>query len=253
MFSLLMPVGRVSRRLIHHSTKKLLRNQGIPQTSDGNREPNLSTNGTGGTGPDLGPTRDAIDFLNQEPASLDNVRLQDKSYYLPTPLVQLAQAQGGGEGAPGTDSPPPDSPKVIGTVNANVRYAVVPPPGESVLLDAAAVDSLLSERAIIAGDLGLSGNGITKLTGTVVNAGSTRLVNVANITATRGALTGELRGALANILNTARAEGVRTLQISASFGNPALEKFAASQAALYGGGYSSVAGQEVFTFILEAP
>lgn len=113
--------------------------------------------------------------------------------------------------------------------------------------------TLAAERGIVASDLGLSGKGIVDLTGTVVDAGTTRIISVANITAVRGALVSEARGALPTILNAARAAGVQTLQISATFANAGLAKFAASQAALYGGYYSSAAGQETLTFILGAP
>jgi RHS repeat-associated protein len=109
------------------------------------------------------------------------------------------------------------------------------------------------ERALSAADLGLSGKGITNLTGTVVNAGTTRIISVGNISATRGALVGELRGALGNILGVARAEGVRTLQIEATFANDTLRQFAARQAAEHGGIFSSVGGREMLTFILGAP
>ena len=71
-----------------------------------------------------------------------------------------------------------------------------------------------------AADLGLSGRGITALEGTVTNAGTTRIINVANIEAETGSLLPELRGALPNILNSARAGGVQTLQVTASFANP---------------------------------
>lgn len=53
-------------------------------------------------------------------------------------------------------------------------------------------------------------------------------------------------------MNAARAEGVQTLQISGTFANPELRAFAASQAAQYGGTYSSVAGRETLTFVLGA-
>jgi hypothetical protein len=99
----------------------------------------------------------------------------------------------------------------------------------------------------------LSGQGITNLAGTVVDAGTTRIIGVGNITAKRGALVGQLRGALPNILNAARADGVHTLQISASFANPGLAAFAAGQAAKHGGTFSSAAGQETLTFILGVP
>ena len=89
----------------------------------------------------------------------------------------------------------------------------------------------------------LSGMGITNLAGEVVNAGTTRIVSVGNITATKGALVGELRGALPNVLNAARAEGVQTLQISATFANPGLRAFAEHQAARYGGAFASAGGR----------
>ena len=54
----------------------------------------------------------------------------------------------------------------------------------------------LAERAIVAADIGLSGLGIRQLTGTVINAGGTRVINVAHIIAEHpGAIpAGEIRG-----------------------------------------------------------
>jgi len=106
-------------------------------------------------------------------------------------------------------------------------------------------------RALTASDLGLSGKGIAKLVGTVTDAGGTRILNVGNIEAvSRGALVGQLRGALPNILSAARAGGVQTLQITGTFANPGLQQFAASQAGQYGGTFSSAGGVEALTFIL---
>ena len=105
-------------------------------------------------------------------------------------------------------------------------------------------------RALVAADLGLSGNGIQALQGSVVNAGSTRIISVANISATRGALAGEARGALSRILAAAHADGVRTLQIEASFANPSLQTFVAAQAELHGGTVVSVGGRDLVTFLL---
>jgi RHS repeat-associated protein len=106
-------------------------------------------------------------------------------------------------------------------------------------------------RDLKAADIGLSGKGIAKVVGTVTDAGSTRIINVAHIeAASKGSLAGELRGALPKILNAARAEGVKTLQITGTFANPGLQQFAASQAAQYGGTFSSVGGFETLTFIL---
>jgi RHS repeat-associated protein len=172
---------------------------------------------------------------------------------------------------------PPDPFGLLGLARANVNKLRAPVPTDPRLQDqynfmqngleflsvavtlpiggegAAAEGAAAAERGIVAADLGLTGKGITNLTGTVVNAGTTRIISVGNITATRGALVGQLRGALPNILNAARAEGVQTLQISASFANPGLAEFAAGQAAQYGGTFSSAAGQETLTFILGAP
>jgi hypothetical protein len=107
------------------------------------------------------------------------------------------------------------------------------------------------ERALTAGDIGLSGKGIAKLVGTVVMAGSTKIINVANIEAVAtGALTGEIRGAIPAMLSAASAEGVQTLQITGTFGNAGLSEFVASQAAQYGGTYSSLGAVETITFTL---
>lgn len=87
----------------------------------------------------------------------------------------------------------------------------------------------------------------------MTNAGSTRLIDVGMVQAVEGSLLPELRGAMGNIINTARAEGVQTLQITASFGNPRLSAFAASETARYGGTFSSFGGRETMTFILGGP
>jgi hypothetical protein len=107
-------------------------------------------------------------------------------------------------------------------------------------------------RAITAADLGLSGKGITNIAGTVTDAGTTRIISVTNITATRGALLPELRAALPKILAAARADGVKTLQINASFANADLALYVAKQAGKYGGTFASVGGQDVLTFIAGA-
>ena len=106
-------------------------------------------------------------------------------------------------------------------------------------------------RALVAADLGLSGNGIAALEGTFIDAGGVRAMHVGYIEATsRGALLAEVRGALPNILNAARADGIRTLQISGTFANKGFSRFAAGQTTQYGGMISSVNGVETFTFIL---
>lgn len=108
-----------------------------------------------------------------------------------------------------------------------------------------------TERALTAADLGLSGRGVASLVGSVSNAGSTRIINVASVKAVSpGALVSELRGAVPNILSFARAQGVQTLQITGTFANSGLQQFATSQAAQYGGTVSSVSGVDTITFIL---
>jgi hypothetical protein len=90
--------------------------------------------------------------------------------------------------------------------------------------------------ALKAADVGLSGKGLAKLVGTLTNAGSTRIIHVGHIEAiAKGALHGEQLAALPNILSAARAQGVRTLQITATFANARLQRFAVSQAAKHGG------------------
>jgi hypothetical protein len=67
---------------------------------------------------------------------------------------------------------------------------------------------------------------------------------------TRGQILIAADRALPNILSAARAEGVQTLQITGTFASSELQQFAASQAAQYGGTFSSSGGVEALTFIL---
>tara|TARA_R110002096_G_scaffold16898_12_gene58083 strand:+ start:17603 stop:24475 length:6873 start_codon:yes stop_codon:yes gene_type:complete len=105
-------------------------------------------------------------------------------------------------------------------------------------------------RCLQAGDLGLSGKGIKALSGEVIEAGSTRIISVDNILATKGSLVGELRGALPKILDSARGAGVKTLQVEASFANDRLRGLVGRQVHKLGGSFSSVGGKETATFIL---
>jgi hypothetical protein len=106
--------------------------------------------------------------------------------------------------------------------------------------------------ALTAADLGLSGSGIAKLSGTVTNAGTTRIVHIGYVeTARKGTLLGELRRAVPNMLGNARAAGVQTLQITGTAANPFFAQFAASQAARHGGTYASTGGMETLTFVLK--
>ena len=59
-----------------------------------------------------------------------------------------------------------------------------------------------------------------------------------------------LRGALAFIVATARAEGVSTLQITGTFANPELSSLIARLTQRLGGAFASVDGVEMITFNL---
>jgi hypothetical protein len=120
---------------------------------------------------------------------------------------------------------------------------------------AASTVTRFATRALTAADLGLSGRGLAEVTGAVVDAGSTRIITVDMIRAVEeGAVpVGELRRALPRILEKARAEGVATLQIDASFANDALRDWAAQKTAELGGSFASAGGRETFTFVLGSP
>jgi len=112
----------------------------------------------------------------------------------------------------------------------------------------------VTETALTATDLGLSGTGLAELSGTVTTAGGTRVISVAMIEVSEGsALTfAEVKYAIPRMLEYARASGVRLLQIDASIVNPSLYKFVFSQVPRYGGTAASVGGREVITFNLGA-
>jgi hypothetical protein len=102
--------------------------------------------------------------------------------------------------------------------------------------------------------LQLSGKGLAELTGSVVDAGGTRIITVDMIEAVkRGALVSELPRAVPNMLDAARAQGVRVLQIEASFGNPRFQAWAAQKVTEHGGTFASAGGRETITFILGSP
>ena len=104
-------------------------------------------------------------------------------------------------------------------------------------------------RPLEAGDLGLSRASMEEVRGTVLNAGTTRIVTVDMI---RGKIpVGELRAALSNMLKSAKAGGVRVLQIEATFANEGLEKLATAQAKKLGGTVSTAGGKDTITFIIE--
>jgi hypothetical protein len=98
-------------------------------------------------------------------------------------------------------------------------------------------------------DLGLSRAVLSKLQGTVINAGPVRIISVEMI---EGSVPlAEVRGALPNIIEGARAAGVGVLQIDAIFANARLGSFVTKQAEQLGGIVSSMGGRDTITFILE--
>jgi RHS repeat-associated protein len=102
-------------------------------------------------------------------------------------------------------------------------------------------------RPITAADLALSRVSLSSLKGTVTNAGSTRILQVEDIAGVIPA--GELRGALRTIVDQARSDGVRTLQIAGRFANERLQSLVTRQAAGLGGTISSSDGLDFITFI----
>ena len=103
-------------------------------------------------------------------------------------------------------------------------------------------------RPITAADLALSRASLSSLEGTVTNAGSTRILQVQDIAGVIPA--GELRGALRTIVDQARSDGVRTLQIAGRFANERLQSLVTRQAVELGGTISSSDGLDFVTFIL---
>ena len=100
------------------------------------------------------------------------------------------------------------------------------------------------------GDLGLSGRGVKELTGEVFDAGTTRIMDIKMLQA-EGMNLVELRNAVPNMLERARRDGVKTLQINAQFANEVLERAVRRQVEKHGGSVSTSAGTDVITFILE--
>jgi RHS repeat-associated protein len=113
----------------------------------------------------------------------------------------------------------------------------------------------LTTRALTALDIGLSGKGLANLAGSILDAGSTRIITVDMIAATGpGAIpAGELRSALSTMVNAARAEGVVTLQLQARFANGPLARLVAAETARLGGTFSSAEGTDLLTFVLRTP
>ena len=105
-------------------------------------------------------------------------------------------------------------------------------------------------RALTAADLGLESASLTKLAGSVIEAGATRVVQVNDIA---GVISPALiRPALNTMLTNARGAGVQVLQIEARLANPGLSSLLPKLAERFGGTFSSIGGQETMTFILGA-
>lgn len=110
------------------------------------------------------------------------------------------------------------------------------------------------ERALTAADIGLSpkaAEALSVVRGTVVEAGATKIVSVKYIEAAKlGSLpVSAVRKALPNVVNAARAGGVKTLQIEATFANGPLKDFIEKTVVSMGGKFSSSGGSETITFL----
>lgn len=105
-------------------------------------------------------------------------------------------------------------------------------------------------RCLRPSDLGLSSKTVTALDGSIVNAGTTRIISVENVVGKLSA--SELRGALPHILQSARDAGVRTLQIEGRFANERLQSFVFKQARSHGATISE-GSTDIMTFILGVP
>lgn len=122
---------------------------------------------------------------------------------------------------------------------------------------APAAEALVS-RALSPADIGLSGKGISELTGAVVDAGGTRILKIDMIrsTATAGGAsipTGEIKNAIPAMINQARSAGARVLQLDAAFAKERLQAFVFDQATKHGGQVASVGGRDIITFVLGTP
>ncbi len=106
-------------------------------------------------------------------------------------------------------------------------------------------------RALKAADLGLSGKGIAVLTGSIMDAGTTRIIMVDKIYAdAAGIPPREAALAFSSILDNARAAGISTLQIQAAFANERLSTVVQALATRAGGTFSTVGGVDTITFSL---
>jgi hypothetical protein len=106
----------------------------------------------------------------------------------------------------------------------------------------------VATRALTMADLGLGRASLRAIEGLVIDAGSTRIIQVANVA---GHIPiGEIRAALPTLLDVAARQGVRTLQIETIFANEGLQKFVVGQATRLGGTLSSTGAVDTFTFIL---
>ena len=107
-----------------------------------------------------------------------------------------------------------------------------------------------AERAVTAADPGMPNAALSQLRGSVVNAGSTRILSVEMI---EGRIApSELKGALSSMVDAARADGVQTLQIQATFGNDRLQPLVAREATRLGGTLSTTGSTDTITFTLGA-
>jgi RHS repeat-associated protein len=111
----------------------------------------------------------------------------------------------------------------------------------------------ITTRALTKADLGLVNAAIARLEGAVMEAGSTRILQVGYVeAASRGSLGLEVLTAIPEMLKAAEAAGIRTLRIEATFANPKLADVVTGLVVRNGGTMETIGGLDIMTFILGA-
>jgi hypothetical protein len=112
------------------------------------------------------------------------------------------------------------------------------------------IEAVVTTRALIATDIGITRGSLSVLEGTVIESGTTRILQVENLRAATQLPVGEVRSALGNIVQQATADGMKTLQIVGRFANERLADFVFKQASALGGQISASGGVDTITFVL---
>jgi RHS repeat-associated protein len=177
------------------------------QCSDAGCDPARIDNGGGGTGPDLGFIRDAINYENSAtypdsgPLHSDDIVVS-----LPTHGADLTAANGGGEGTGAFGPKYVDSPAILGTLKANVLMSMAPPPefpeaeGTEALL-AAETTSAVVQEGKLGYLLGQASGRVHNLARALQNAGQLARVGVQNTAAGRALLQSHLQDVAADATN----------------------------------------------------